>query len=60
MKGALVRATRHLRTRAAIQGLAWSPLGDKWHPCTIDRETGKSFGGNFADGDPERWECLAK
>lgn len=47
-------------TRTSIQGLAWSPLDEKWHPFAIDPETGQASGGSFGDVDSEGWERLAR
>lgn len=48
-----VRMTDH-----AIEGQAWTPLGDVWVPFSVDLASGTSQGGSFSDGDPEGWEKL--
>ena len=39
-----------------VKGLAWSPLGEQWHPFRVNLRTGKSTGGSFGDKELEGWE----
>jgi len=41
-----------------LRGLAWSPIGDKWCPFTVELNTGKSTGGSYFSNDAEGWETL--
>lgn len=42
-----------------LYALAWSPLEDRWMPCSVNLVSGRSEGGSFGEGDPEGWETLA-
>jgi hypothetical protein len=46
-------------TSEQINGEAWMPP-DGWSPFEVDLATGRSRGGSFGNGDPERWEKLAR
>lgn len=42
-----------------LTALAWSAVDDRWIPCSVDLQTGRSEGGAFSDSDTEGWEHLA-
>jgi hypothetical protein len=42
-----------------IRGLAWTPLGESWHPFRVDLRSGRAVGGSYSDDDTEGWEALA-
>jgi hypothetical protein len=44
---------------SSLHAVAWSPLEDRWMPCSVDLRSGRSNGGSFGIGDPEGWEQLA-